>query len=187
MILLADHLHPTPSARIEGELTDLRAARDGADKKAARAAEKRFTEVKKALEELKFIAAVEQCAEKGPPPPDAKTKRARGRRPLRARPRRRRDDQQRRAVAAAPRSGRTRRSGGRSWPTPTARRTTTGRTWRCATGRSASTASARRTPVARRRARLLLEVPPGRAWAVGAALAGRDRARFSHRGGALPR
>jgi hypothetical protein len=39
--LLADHLLPT-QARIDGELNDLRAARDGADKKAAQAAEKQY-------------------------------------------------------------------------------------------------------------------------------------------------
>ena len=47
-----------------------------------------------------FIAAVEQCAEQGPPPTDAKCP-PRERRPLRPRPRRRRDDQQRRPLAAA--------------------------------------------------------------------------------------
>jgi Eco57I restriction-modification methylase len=71
-VLLADHLHPT-LARIEGEIEDLRAARDSADKKAARAAEKRFDAVKKARDELaSFIEAVEQCTEKGPPPTDSK-------------------------------------------------------------------------------------------------------------------
>jgi hypothetical protein len=40
-VLLADHLHPTLT-NIEGELADLRAARDGADKAASRAAEKRL-------------------------------------------------------------------------------------------------------------------------------------------------
>lgn len=78
-VLLADHLQPTLT-RIEGELTDLRAARDGADKKAAAAAAKRYATVAKARDELTaFIAAVEQCADKGPPVPveknarDAKT------------------------------------------------------------------------------------------------------------------
>jgi hypothetical protein len=72
--LLAEHLYPAKRT-LEGEVTDLRAARDGADKKAAKAAEKRFGEVGKWLEELNgFIAAVEQCAERGPPPPDTKTK-----------------------------------------------------------------------------------------------------------------
>ena len=71
--LLASHLYPAKRT-LEGEQTDLRAARDGADKKAAKAAEKRFGEVSKWLEELNdFIAAVEQCAERGPPPPDSKT------------------------------------------------------------------------------------------------------------------
>ncbi|MBP8810875.1 MAG: BREX-6 system adenine-specific DNA-methyltransferase PglX [Kofleriaceae bacterium] len=72
--LLAEHLYPAKRT-LEGEVTDLRAARDGADKKAAKAAEKRFGEVGKWLEELNgFIAAVEQCADRGPPPPDSKTK-----------------------------------------------------------------------------------------------------------------
>ena len=71
-VLLADHLHPTLT-RIDGALADLRAARDGADKKAGRAAEKRVTTFQKARDELaQFIASVEQCAEKGPPPPDAR-------------------------------------------------------------------------------------------------------------------
>jgi hypothetical protein len=71
-VLLADHLNPTLT-RIEGSLADLRAARDGADKKAARGAEKRLTTFQKARDELvQFIALIEQCAEKGPPPPDTK-------------------------------------------------------------------------------------------------------------------
>jgi hypothetical protein len=71
-ILLADHLNPA-MVRVEGELSDLRAARDGADRKAARDAERRFDRVKRWREELAaFIAAVEESAEKGPPPTDAK-------------------------------------------------------------------------------------------------------------------
>jgi hypothetical protein len=71
-VLLADQLHPA-LARLDGEIDDLRTARDGADKKAARAAEKRFDSVKKWRDELAaFIGAVEQCAEKGPPPTDSK-------------------------------------------------------------------------------------------------------------------
>ena len=71
-VLLADHLQPALNT-IEGELRDVRAARDGADKAAARAAEKRLDKLQKAREELQaFIASVEQCAEKGPPPADAK-------------------------------------------------------------------------------------------------------------------
>ncbi|HRI09908.1 MAG TPA: hypothetical protein PKW35_18925, partial [Nannocystaceae bacterium] len=66
-VLLADHLAPTLT-RLDGELADLRAARDGDDKKAARAADKRLAGVLKARDELAaFIAAIEQCAEKGPP------------------------------------------------------------------------------------------------------------------------
>ena len=71
-VLLADHLHPTLT-RIDGAIADLRAARDGADKKAARAAEKRLVGLQKARDELaRLIADVEQCAEKGPPPADTK-------------------------------------------------------------------------------------------------------------------
>jgi hypothetical protein len=66
--LLAEHLVPRLNS-LDRELADLRAARDGGDKKTARAADKRFAQVKKPREELAaFIAAVEQCAEKGPPP-----------------------------------------------------------------------------------------------------------------------
>ena len=71
-ILLADHLHPTLT-RIEGELEDLRQARDGANKKAARTAEKLLDKRVKAKEELAaFIADVEQCADKGPAPTGVK-------------------------------------------------------------------------------------------------------------------
>ena len=70
-ILLADHLNPTLS-RLDGELNDLRAARVGADRKAARKAEKRYDRVLKGKEELEaFIVGVEQCADKGAPPTDA--------------------------------------------------------------------------------------------------------------------
>ena len=70
-VLLADHLAGT-LARLEGELEDLRSARAGSDKKAAREAEKQFAKVTKWRDELAaFIAAVEQCAEQGPPPTDA--------------------------------------------------------------------------------------------------------------------
>jgi len=70
-VLLADHLNPA-LLRIEGELDDLRAARDGADRKAARDAEKHFDRVQRCREELAgFIAAVEGGLEKGPRPTDA--------------------------------------------------------------------------------------------------------------------
>ncbi len=69
-VLLADHLGESLK-RLDGEIDDLRAVRDGADKKAAREAEKRYAKVQKWREELvAFIAAVEQCAEQGPPPTD---------------------------------------------------------------------------------------------------------------------
>ncbi len=73
-ILLADHLQPA-FKRLDGELIDLRAAREGADRRAARDAERRYAKVQRWRDELaSFIADVEQCAEKGPPPthPDPK-------------------------------------------------------------------------------------------------------------------
>jgi Eco57I restriction-modification methylase len=71
-ILLADHLHPTLT-RIDGERNDLRAVRDGADKKAARAAEKRYDFLTKARNELEeLIHDVEPCEGRGAPPTDDK-------------------------------------------------------------------------------------------------------------------
>lgn len=71
-VLLAEHLRPA-EARIEGQLADVRAARDGADEKAAKRAEKVLDRVMKHRQELKdFIALVTQCAEEGPPPADKK-------------------------------------------------------------------------------------------------------------------
>ena len=72
--LLAEHLQPTKQ-RLDGEVTDLRKVRDGADTKAARAAEKRLTQVTAARDELtEFIADLKACAEQGPPQPDPKTR-----------------------------------------------------------------------------------------------------------------
>jgi hypothetical protein len=74
LVLLAEHLHPT-LARIEGELNDLRAARDGGDAKAAKTAEKRYDAVLAQRDELRdFVERVTECAEHGPPPthPDPK-------------------------------------------------------------------------------------------------------------------
>lgn len=69
-VLLADHLVPA-LARLDGELADLRAARDGADKTAARKAERRLDQVREARDELQdFLSAVEACADQGPPPTD---------------------------------------------------------------------------------------------------------------------
>ena len=70
--VLADHLYPTLT-RLEGEVADVGAARGGGgDRRAARAAEDRFADLRKHLDELKvFIAKVEQCADKGPPPTEA--------------------------------------------------------------------------------------------------------------------
>ncbi|MCM0673228.1 BREX-6 system adenine-specific DNA-methyltransferase PglX [Micromonospora phytophila] len=71
-VLLADHLVPT-FARLDGELADLRAACNGADKKATRAAEKQLSWLLRARDELQaFIADVEQCADRGAPPTDNK-------------------------------------------------------------------------------------------------------------------
>ena len=71
--LLAEHLY-IAKRDLESELPALREARAGADKKAARAAEKRFTDVDRWMRELNdFIALVEQCAERRPPRPDDKT------------------------------------------------------------------------------------------------------------------
>ena len=71
-VLLADHLAPTLT-RLDGELADLRAARDGADKRAARDAERQYDRVLKTRSELQvFIADVEQCADRGAPPTDGK-------------------------------------------------------------------------------------------------------------------
>jgi hypothetical protein len=69
-LLLADHLVPRQT-QIEGELADLRTARDGADGRASRAAEQRLDKLIEARDELAtFIKAVEACADKGPPPTD---------------------------------------------------------------------------------------------------------------------
>ncbi len=71
-ILLADHLVPR-LASLDGELNDLRAARDGADQRAARAAEKRYTRLAKARDELQaFVDDIQQCADRGAPPTSAK-------------------------------------------------------------------------------------------------------------------
>jgi hypothetical protein len=71
-VLLADHLAPTLT-RLDGELADLRAVRNGTDKKAARDAERQYDRVFKARSELQeFMADVEQCADRGAPPTDGK-------------------------------------------------------------------------------------------------------------------
>ena len=71
--LLAEHLQPALT-RLEGESADLRESRQSADKRTARSAERRYDQVVKWKQELDdFIARIDQCAEKGPPPPDAKT------------------------------------------------------------------------------------------------------------------
>lgn len=71
-VLLADHLEPALK-RLDGEITDLTAARNSADKKQARGAEDRYADVKAWRDELaEFIRHVQECAERGPEPPDAK-------------------------------------------------------------------------------------------------------------------
>jgi len=71
-VLLADHLEPALK-RLDGEITDLTAARNSADKKQARGAEDRYADVKAWRDELaEFIHHVQECAERGPEPPDAK-------------------------------------------------------------------------------------------------------------------
>lgn len=69
-ILQADHLLPERQ-RIEGQIDDLRAM---AEDERSRDDQKRLDNLLSWLEELNdFIDMVEQCAEKGPPPPDSKT------------------------------------------------------------------------------------------------------------------
>ena len=71
-VLLADHLEPALK-RLDGEIADLTSARTSGDKKQARAAEQRYDDVKAWRDELAtFIANVQQCAERGPAPPDPK-------------------------------------------------------------------------------------------------------------------
>jgi len=71
-VLLADHLMPARS-RIDGELDDLRQVRDSGDRRAARAADTRFSKLTRWREELQeFISAVEQCADHGAPPTDGR-------------------------------------------------------------------------------------------------------------------
>ena len=71
-VLLADHLQPRLT-QLEGELADLRSARDGADKSASKSAKDRLDDVQKWVKELQeFIRQVETCSDKGPPPTDAK-------------------------------------------------------------------------------------------------------------------
>jgi hypothetical protein len=70
-ILLADQLLPE-KRRLDGELVDLREARQTGARRGA--AEKRFADVQRLLEELtEFIGKVTEIAEQGPPPPDPKT------------------------------------------------------------------------------------------------------------------
>lgn len=71
--LLAEHLKPALTA-LDGEIADLQAGRQNADRKAAKAAEDRYVQVDRWQQELRaFIRAVEGCDALGPPPADAKT------------------------------------------------------------------------------------------------------------------
>lgn len=70
-LLLADHLHPALK-RIDGELTDLLAAREE-NSNLNREAGQRHEEMRKARDELAvFIEDIAQCADRGPLPTDAK-------------------------------------------------------------------------------------------------------------------
>lgn len=70
---LADHLRPELRT-LEGEVEDLKAARQSADRRERGRAEKRFAEIQKQLAELlDFVRGLQEVAEKGPPPVDAAT------------------------------------------------------------------------------------------------------------------
>jgi hypothetical protein len=70
-VLLAEHLLPE-KRRVEGELSELRGSRQAG--RGQGATEKRFSELRKLLEELEdFIAKVSELADRGPPAPDSKT------------------------------------------------------------------------------------------------------------------
>ena len=70
--LLANHLHPAQK-QLQGEISDLNAARASSDKRQRANSEKQYAKSQKLLEELDaFISVVTQCAEKGAPPTDAK-------------------------------------------------------------------------------------------------------------------
>jgi hypothetical protein len=72
-LLLADHLIDGSLKRIEGEIDDLRSSAEGGDAKAARLVTKRLNYLLQARDELQsFIAVVQECADQGPPPPDAR-------------------------------------------------------------------------------------------------------------------
>jgi hypothetical protein len=73
-ILLADHLYPTLS-RLDGELADLRSARDTptatTDRRNTRSTEQQLAATLRNREELQnFIDLLTQCADRGPPPSD---------------------------------------------------------------------------------------------------------------------
>lgn len=69
-LLIADHLDPV-LRRLDGQLSDLKEARGGSDRKSVRDAEDRYAALQKLQVELvDLIATVHECAEKGPPPTD---------------------------------------------------------------------------------------------------------------------
>jgi hypothetical protein len=71
--LLADHLIPERN-RLDGLLADLNASRASEDTDTRRRAEDKYADVNGWVDELDaFIADVEQCAEKGPPPVGGKS------------------------------------------------------------------------------------------------------------------
>ena len=71
--LLADHLRGEQRT-LEGELEDLKTARQSPDRRERGRAEKRYAEIQRQLAELlDFVRAVAEVAEKGPPPVDAAT------------------------------------------------------------------------------------------------------------------
>src|SRR5690606_1020590 len=71
--LLAEHLHPA-KLRLDGAIADLRANQKSTDARRKSAAERRYPQLVAWRDELAlFIDKVEECAEKGPPPPDAST------------------------------------------------------------------------------------------------------------------
>jgi hypothetical protein len=72
-LLLADHLIDGSLKRIEGEIDVLRSSKEGADAKAAQLATKRLNYLLQVRDELNsFIKAVQECADQGPPPSDAR-------------------------------------------------------------------------------------------------------------------
>ena len=114
---------PRPAVGSMGSWTTSapRAPHAGANKSKV---EKRFTDVQKARRRAgRLHRQGERAGREGAAATGRQDDEARGRRALRHGPRRRRDGEQRRPVArSSSRSGRTRRSGGRSWPSATGKK-----------------------------------------------------------------